>query len=113
MLHVVTLFSVSAKAEDAFVRSLRMGGDFHTLARRLIPEFIAADLLRHHHGPLFLCLDFWTTPEAYRRACLSPAIQNLFLLRRQMADSSFELSAFSFPAVKEIQLAVVATRRRC
>jgi hypothetical protein len=37
MLHVITLFTVPDH-EDAFVRSLRMNGDWQTLARRVAPE---------------------------------------------------------------------------
>ncbi len=112
MLHVVTLFSIDANpdAENAFVRSLRVGGDWHTLARRVAPELVAADLLRHRLWPLFLCHDFWTSAEAYRRACQSPAVQLLLLVRRQMAEACFDLGPFSFPALGESQTCSEAMR---
>jgi len=40
-------------------------------------------------------------------------MQDLFLFRRQMADSSFELGAFSFPAVEKTELAVLANQNLC
>lgn len=39
MLHMITLFTVPV-GEDQFVRSLRMNGDWHTVARRIAPELI-------------------------------------------------------------------------
>ena len=98
MLHVITLFTVSDH-EDAFIRSLRMNGDWQTLARRMAPDLIATDLLRHQLSPLYVCHDFWTTPEAYFRALHSPTMKSLFLARRQMASACFELGAFQFPAL--------------
>lgn len=97
MLHFITLFTVPDH-EDAFVRSLRMNGDWQTLARSLAPDLIATDLLRHQLSPLYVCHDFWTTAEAYFRGLHSPAVQRLFLARRRMASACFELGAFQFPA---------------
>ena len=100
MLHVITLFTVPVN-EDAFVNSMSMNGDWHTLARSVAPELIATDLLRHQLSSLYLCHDLWTTREAYVRGVHLPAIQNLFLMRRLMAAACFELGAFQFPALAE------------
>jgi hypothetical protein len=115
MLHVVTLFLLNPDVEGAFVHSLRIGGDWHTLAGRVAPQLVATDLLRHLHDPaepLYLCLDFWTSAEAYRHAFHSPHIQHLLLARRQMAAGCFELGAFSFPAAKEFDSAIHPTPKR-
>jgi hypothetical protein len=101
MLHVVTLFTIKPDFEDAFARSLRIGGDWHRLARSIAPNLVTADLLRHQLAPLFVCIDFWTSSEAYHAACNSQAVRYLLLERRRMAASSFELGAFSFPAMRE------------
>lgn len=90
MLHVLTVFTVNPDSEDAIVHSIR-AGEWHKLARRLAPALVATDLLRHlHHMPerLYLCLDFWASPDAYRRAFHSPAVQRLLLARRQMTASA-------------------------
>jgi len=52
---------------------------------------------------LFVCLDFWVSPEAYRRAFQRPAIQALLDARRQMASCAFELGAFGFPAAMDTE----------
>jgi len=111
MLHVISLFTVP-NHEDVFIRAVRMNGDWHTLARRIAPELVASDLLRHQLSPLYICHDFWTTPEAYFRGLHSQAVQNLFLARRQMASACFELGVFSFPALKDplVPLEPVAAR---
>ena len=96
MLHVITLFTVP-DGEEEFVRSLRMNGDWHAVARRIVPELVATDLLRHQLSPLYICHDFWTTPAAYFRSLHSPSVQRLLLARRQMASACFELGAFEFP----------------
>ncbi len=113
MLHVITLYSVAAEAADPFVRSIRWGGEWHTLARSLAPALSATDLLERQSSPmppflsrssvLFVCLDFWSSAEAYRRACRQPALQALLLARRRMASSAFELGEFCFPAPIEIE----------
>ncbi len=74
MLHVITLFTVPDH-EDAFVRSLRMNSDWQTLARLMAPDLIAADLLGHQLSPLYVCHDFWTTPEAHFRGLHSPTVE--------------------------------------
>jgi hypothetical protein len=101
MFHFVTLFTVAAEAEEAFVRGLRMGGPWLEQARRVAPALVAADLLRHQRRPMFLCHDIWTTPEAYSRACGSEAVRRLLNARKEMADDSFEIGAFTFPTLKE------------
>lgn len=101
MFHFVTLFTVNAEAEEAFVRALRMGGAWLRQARRVAPALVAADLLRHQHRPMFLCHDIWVTPEAYACACSSHAVRQLLDARRQMAADSFEIGAFTFPALGE------------
>ena len=97
MLHVITLFTVP-EDEDAFVQAMSANGYLHTLARRIAPDLVATDLLRHKLSSLYLCHDFWATPEAYSRGLHSPNVQSLFFARRQMASSCFELGAFQFPA---------------
>jgi len=75
------------------------------LARQVAPELVGTDLLRHRQDgapALFLCLDFWTTNEAFLRACRSPAVQSLFAARRIWADSAFELGAFAFATIPEV-----------
>src|ERR1035441_1992651 len=47
MLHVFTLLSVPEYSADALVRSIRQGGEWHAIARHLLPELIATDLLEH------------------------------------------------------------------
>lgn len=107
MIYVITLYSVRAEAVGPFVRSIGRGGEWYTLSRALAPALIATDLLQHEQSAaapflsassvLFVCLDFWISPEFYQRVCQSPAWQALLLARRQMADSAFEFGAFSFP----------------
>ena len=101
MFHFVTLFTVAPEAEEAFVRELRMGGTWLAQARRVAPELVAADLLRHQRRPMFLCHDIWVTHEAYACACSNQAVRQLFDARKQMADDSFEIGAFIFPALRE------------
>jgi hypothetical protein len=109
----MTLYSVPAEAAAPFVRSIRMDGEWHILARNLAPALIATDLLEQQSSPmppflsrssiLFVCLDFWSSPEAYRRACRQPACQALLDARRRMATSAFELGAFAFPAAQNTE----------
>jgi hypothetical protein len=101
MFHFVTFFTVTPEAEETFVRELRMGGAWLNQARRLAPALVAADLLRHQRRPMFLCHDIWVTPDAYTCACGSHAVRQLLDARKQMAADSFEIGAFTFPALKE------------
>jgi hypothetical protein len=114
MMHVVTMFSVPTETAGTFVRCIRMGGEWHILARRLAPGLIATDLLEHRASStqpflcnsscLFLALDFWTSREAYLRACRSVEYRSVLLARRQMAVACFELGAFEFPALEDSQI---------
>ena len=111
MLHVITLFTVPDH-EGAFVRSLSMNGDWQTLARRVAPDLVATDLLQHQLSPLYVCHDFWNTPEAYFRGLHSPIVQSIFMARRHMASSCFELGAFQFPALTNSVASPVAVSIR-
>ncbi len=76
-LHVYSrrnLYSVRAEAVDAFVRSIREGGDWQRVARRVTPDLVASDLLEHQSSPspVFLCIDFWVSPERYQSVRESP-----------------------------------------
>ena len=101
MFHFVTLFSVSAEAEEAFVRRLGRGGPWLEQLRRVTPALVGADLLRHQSWPVFLCHDIWTAPEAYAQACGCQAVRQLLDARKRMAARSFEIGAFTFPALPE------------
>lgn len=80
MLHVFTLFSVPSETAGTFIRSIRIGGEWHARARRLAPDRVATDLPEHRASSTpFLCnsprlytaLDLWTSPEGHCRACRS------------------------------------------
>ena len=101
MLHVITLFTVP-DGEDAFARAIGIRGYWQNLARRIAPDLVATDLLRHQLSPLYVCQDFWATPEAYFRSLRLPAVQNLLLMRRLMASACFELGAFQFPVCDRV-----------
>ena len=111
MLHVFTLLSVPEYSADALVRSIRHGGEWHSIARHLLPELIATDLLEHCASDmppflsssrrLYLAQDFWTSSDAYLRNLKSQNCQALFLMRRQMTTASFELGTFEFPSATE------------
>lgn len=105
MLLVVSLFTVkNGEAREFFVRSLRRGGSWQSTALRIAPQIIDVEVLEHLDDgaeALCLCLDLWKSTEAYYRACHSPEVQSLFLARRQLADSSFELGAFAYPVTPE------------
>ena len=98
MLHVFTLFTLNPATEQAFVRALRIGGDWYARAKRTTPHFIAADLLRHQDFPLFVCIDFWTTPGAYSASAHLPEVRELMRDRIQMSVHALELGTFSFPS---------------
>ncbi len=122
MLHVITLYSVAAKAAGPFAHSIHRGGEWRTLASRLAPALIATDLLERQpsqapflsrSSTLYICIDFWNSPDAYRRACLQPSCRALFDARRRMARCAFELGAFGFPAATDIETqAAVAVAAR-
>jgi hypothetical protein len=100
MLHVITSFTVP-DSEEELVRSLRMNGERHAVARRIAPELIATGLLRHQLSPLYICHDFRTRPEAYLRSLHSSSVQGILLARRQMASGCFDLGAFEIPALTD------------
>jgi hypothetical protein len=97
-LQVATLYSIhSEAAADLFVSSIRLGGEWQQIARRVAMDLIGTDLLRHQSSPtpLFLCIDFWRSREAYERMRESPAYDLLFSLRNRMAQSATELGVFT------------------
>lgn len=113
MFHYVTFFTVSPEAEAAFVRRLGTGSPWQAHARRIAPALVGADLMHHQSRPLYLCHDFWITPEAYSEACKSEMVRELLDARKRMVDDSFELGAFPFPAIdgaSEISKAASAPR---
>ncbi len=116
MFHYVTFFTVSPEAEAAFVRRLGTGSPWQAHARRIAPALVGADLMHHQSRPLYLCHDFWITPEAYSEACKSEMVRELLDARKRMVDDSFELGAFPFPAIdgaSEISKAASAPRDAC
>ena len=100
MLLVVSLFTVkNRETREFFVRSLRRGGSWQSTALRVAPQMLNFELFEHLDDGAdapYLCLELWMSVEAYYSACQSPEIQSLFLARRQLADSSFELGAFAY-----------------
>ena len=117
MIYVITFYSVRAEAVGPFVRSIGWGGEWYTLSRAVAPALIATDLLQHEPSTaspfrssssvLFVCLDFWISHEAYKRACQSPACQSLFLARRSMAASALDFGGFHFP--KQVDAEILGT----
>jgi hypothetical protein len=105
-LHVATLYSVQPEAADAFVRSIRTGGDWQRIARRVAPDLVASDLLQHQSSPspVFLCIDFWVSREKYLRVRESPVYEPLLQLRNDMAAATIELGVFAFPAFAETDI---------
>ena len=102
-IHVATLYSVQPEAADAFVRSIRVGGDWHRVSRRVAPDLVGSELLLHQSSPspVFLCIDFWVSRERYLRARDSVVYEPLFQLRHDMAAATIELGVFAFPAPAE------------
>jgi len=105
MLIVVSLFTVDhPAAENAFVSTIQEGC-WRRLARKAVPDLLGTTLLRHQQGAprrLFLCLDSWTSFDAYSRAFRAQEVQSLFVSRRQLADSCFELGAFIFTPAPDL-----------
>lgn len=110
-VHVATLYSVHAEAADTFVRSIRNGGDWHRVARRVAPDLVASDLLQHQSSPtpVFLCIDFWVSREKYLRVRDSAVYESLFSLRNQLAQASIQLGEFAFPARDESETVLSQT----
>jgi hypothetical protein len=114
-IHAATLYTVHAEAADAFVRSVRAGGDWHRLARRVSPDLVASDLPLHQSSPspLFLCIDFWVSRERYQRERKSPVYEPLFSMRHQMAAATIELGVFAFTAPAEKNMVLPQTPQLC
>jgi hypothetical protein len=102
-IHVATLYSIQSAATDTFIPSIRAGGDWQQLARRIAPDLVTSDLLQHQYSlsPVFLCIDFWVSREKYLSARESPAYEPLFQIRSEMANATFELGVFAFPLPSE------------
>ncbi len=102
---VASLFSLKDQnARDFFVRSGRRGGSWQASACRIAPELIELDVFEHMEDApkaIYLCLDLWTSTEAYHIACCSSEVQSLLLARRLLADSWFELGAFAFASAED------------
>jgi hypothetical protein len=113
MLLVVSLFTVkNREAREFFIRSLRRGGSWQNTALRVAPQLINLETFEHLDGdgdPLCLCLDLWKSTEAYYSACHSAEVQSLLLARRQLADSAFELGAFTFAMTSETEETTAAS----
>lgn len=105
LLHVYTLISNdNPAAEQRFIRSLCVDGEWQSRARSIAPELIATELLRQQEvvpAPLYLCMDHWTSAEAYHQAFRSRTVQQLFRLRRELVSSCLELGTFAFPSLTE------------
>ncbi len=114
-IHVATLYSVQPEAADAFVGSIRAGGDWQRIARRVTPDLVASDLLEHQSSPspVFLCIDFWVSREKYLRARHSPVYEPLLQLRHDMAAATIELGVFAFPASAETGVVLPQTVDLC
>ena len=69
MIYDLHLYIASPGRERFFVDSMRTGGLYTQLARRILPGFIAMDLLRsQQESSEFLCIRFFTTLDAYQAA---------------------------------------------
>ena len=51
-IHVATPYSVQPEAAEAFVLSIRAGGNWQLVARRVAPDLVASDLLQQPLRPL-------------------------------------------------------------
>jgi hypothetical protein len=114
-IHFATLYKVQAEATDAFVRSIRAGGDWHRVARSVAPDLVSSDLLQHQSSssPVFLCIDFWVSREKYQLVRESAVYQPLFQLRHDMAATTIELGAFEFPLLAETDAVLPQTANLC
>ena len=115
IIHVATLYSVEPEAADAFVRSIRAGGDWQRIARRVAPDLVGSDLLLHQSSPspVFLCIDFWVSRQKYLRARDSLVYEPLFQLRHDMSTATIELGVFAFPASAETDVVLPQTADLC
>lgn len=114
-IHVATLYSVQPEAADAFIRSIRAGGDWQRVARRVAPDLVASDLLQRQSSPspVFLCIDFWVSRERYLRVRESPVYEPLLQLRHDMAGATIELGVFAFPASAETDVVLAHMADLC
>jgi len=113
MLVLITLYAVSVEMADAFVRALRCGGEWHTLARQLAPALIGTDALVRQPSSLppflrgaaqfIICLDFWASQDSFERAHRQGVCQALDRSRRGLAQSVLPFGAFSFPSQIRIE----------
>jgi hypothetical protein len=110
-IHVATLYSVRAEAAENFIRSIRVGGDWQRVARRVAPDLVASDLLQNQSSPspLFLCIDFWASREKYLRVRDSEVYDPLFSLRDQLAAATIDLGVYMFPSPAESDAVVPQT----
>jgi len=114
-IHVATLYSVQPEAADAFVRSIRAGGDWQRVARKVAPDLVASDLLQYQSSssPVFLCFDLWISREKYQRVRKSLVYEPLFQLRHDMAAATIKLSVFAFPASAETDVVLPQMANLC
>jgi hypothetical protein len=69
MIYDLHLYIASPSRERFFVDSMRTGGLYTQLARRILPGFMAMDLLRSQQDASeFLCVRFFTSADAYQAA---------------------------------------------
>jgi hypothetical protein len=102
MIHSATVFLVADDVLSAFIESNRTRGLFRQLAK-LQPALVATDLLQNatRHN-LLLTIDYFISPQAYRRCLCSPAYETFLRFRRNMAVVAIQLGAFSFPPHPEV-----------
>lgn len=69
MIYDLHLYVACPDRERFFVDTMRTGGLYTQLARRVLPGFMAQDLLRSQQASSeFLCLRFFTSLDGYERA---------------------------------------------
>jgi hypothetical protein len=122
MLHVLTLYSVAPEAAGPFVRSIRRGGEWHTLAPRFAPALIASDLLERQpslappflsgDSILFVCLDFWIPPENYRAPSSSRLVRPCFTPAAGWQTRRSNSAPFAFPRWRTQKASHSQQRRR-
>lgn len=96
MLHVVTLYVLSEQAFPAFITAVRTGA-WHMLARQLQPNLIATDVLQRQGSLYLMCIDFWTSAEAYAAARRSPSLATLNRFRDNLTLYSWNLGEYTHP----------------
>jgi hypothetical protein len=99
MIYSVHLYVARPTRESFFIHSMRTGGAYCELARRMVPGFMGVDLLRNHQDACeFLCLTFYTSLEKYLAAQNSSAQAALTRFLAKLTTFSSHLGTFSFPA---------------